>query len=208
MKASTSIVCFTMASVLVGEVSANVLEETVVTATRREVNLQDTGISVSAFTGAELDQLNITDTDQLTLVTPGLMFQNGGGAPLVGLVSIRGVSQNDFAGHIESPNPLYIDEVYQPSITTNSIKMYDLSQVEVLRGPQGTLYGRNATGGLIHLVTNKPTDELEGYLDVSAGDYNYYTAEGVVSGPLTDSISGRLALIGIRGLQIEWLKYS
>ncbi|MEM1153596.1 MAG: TonB-dependent receptor [Pseudomonadota bacterium] len=186
--------CAAILAAMSAETLAALLEEVVVTATRREANVQDMGISVSAFTGAELEQLNITDTDMLTLVTPGLMFQNGGGAPLVGLVSIRGVSQNDFAGHIESPNALYIDEVYQPSISTNSIKMYDLSRVEVLRGPQGTLFGRNATGGLIQLVTNKPTDEFEGYLDASAGEYSYWTAEAVVSGPISDSVSGRLAL--------------
>lgn len=194
MKAKLCFLFAAVSAVVCGEVVAAALEEVVVTATRREANVQDMGISVSAFSGAELEQLNITDTDMLTVVTPGLMFQNGGGAPLVGLVSIRGVSQNDFAGHIESPNALYVDEVYQPSISTNSIKMYDLNRVEVLRGPQGTLFGRNATGGLIQLITNKPTDEFEGYIDASAGDYSYYTAEGVVSGPLSDSISGRLAL--------------
>ena len=194
MNRKASLLVFASSAMLCGDVLASALEEVVVTATRKAVNLQDTGISVSAFSGAELEQLNITDTDMLTLVTPGLMFQNGGGSPLVGLVSIRGVSQNDFAGHIESPNAMYVDEVYQPSVSTNSMKMYDLERVEILRGPQGTLFGRNATGGLIHLITNKPTDELEGYLDVSAGNYSSYTAEGAVSGPLADGVSARLAL--------------
>ncbi|MCB1729938.1 MAG: TonB-dependent receptor [Halieaceae bacterium] len=193
MNKKISVVVLASSAILGADTFAAALEEVVVTATRRSVSLQDTGISVSAFSGAELEQLNITDTDMLTLVTPGLMFQNGGGAPLVGLVAIRGVSQNDFAGHIESPNALYVDEVYQPSISTNSIKMYDLERVEILRGPQGTLFGRNATGGLIQLITNKPTDEFEAYLDASAGNYNYYTAEGAVSGKLTDGVSGRLA---------------
>jgi len=194
MNKKASVLVLASSAMLCGDALAAALEEVVVTATRKAVNLQDTGISVSAFSGAELEQLNITDTDMLTLVTPGLMFQNGGGSPLVGLVSIRGVSQNDFAGHIESPNAMYVDEVYQPSVSTNSMKMFDLERVEVLRGPQGTLFGRNATGGLIHLITNKPTDEFEGYLDVSAGDFSSYTAEGAVSGPITDDISGRLAL--------------
>ena len=174
--------------------AAEELEEIIVTATRREVNVQDTGISVSAFSGDTLDQLNITDTDLLTTVTPGLMFQNGGGTPLVGLVSIRGVAQNDFAGHIESPNALYVDEVYQSSISTNSIKMYDMNRVEVLRGPQGTLFGRNATGGLIHLITNKPTDNPEGYLKVSGGGYDSYVIEGALSGPVSDNFKARLAV--------------
>lgn len=181
-------------ALLNADVMANTLEEVVVTATRREINLQDTGISVTAMSGAALEQFNVTDTDMLTMVTPGLMLQNGGGAPLVGLVSIRGVAQNDFAGHIESPNALYLDEVYQSSISTNSIKMYDINRTEVLRGPQGTLFGRNATGGLIHLITNKPTDELEGYVKASAGSYSSFSVQGAISGPLSDTVKARLAL--------------
>lgn len=181
-------------ALLNADVMANTLEEVVVTATRREINLQDTGISVTAMSGAALEKFNVTDTDMLTMVTPGLMLQNGGGAPLVGLVSIRGVAQNDFAGHIESPNALYLDEVYQSSISTNSIKMYDISRVEVLRGPQGTLFGRNATGGLIHLITNKPTEEWEGYVKASAGSYSSYSVQGAISGPLSDTVRARLAL--------------
>ncbi len=176
--------------------AAEQLEEIIVTATRREVNLQDTGISVSAFSGKALEQFNVTDTDLLSNITPGLMFQNGGGSPLVGLVSIRGVAQNDFAGHIESPNALYVDEVYQSSISTNSVKLFDMSRVEVLRGPQGTLFGRNATGGLIHLITNKPTEETEGYLKLTAGSYDSYGLQGALSGPISDNFKARLAVYG------------
>nr|WP_277602453.1 TonB-dependent receptor [Parahaliea mediterranea] len=179
---------------MVSDALAVALEEVVVTATRREANIQDTGISVTAITGDALKQMNITDTELLTMVTPGLMFQNGGGSPLVGLVSIRGVAQNDFAGHIESPNALYLDEVYQSSISTNSIKLFDIERVEVLRGPQGTLFGRNATGGLLHLITRKPADQLEGYVNLSVGSYNSRIAEAAVSGPLSDTASARLAL--------------
>tara|TARA_R110002110_G_C13470525_1_gene720913 strand:+ start:22682 stop:24916 length:2235 start_codon:yes stop_codon:yes gene_type:complete len=205
MKIKTGLVGGAVVSaVLVGDVMAAALEEVMVTATRREVGLQDTGISVSAFSGAALEQLNITDTDLLTQITPGLMLQNGGGAPLVGLVSIRGVAQNDFAGHIESPNALYLDEVYQSSISTNSIKMYDIDRVEILRGPQGTLFGRNATGGLLHLITNKPTEEFEGYVKASYGDYSSYTLEGMVSGPLSDTVGGRVAVY--RSVADGWLE--
>lgn len=194
MRTRICVLCAAVAATLSADLMASALEEVVVTATRREVNLQDTGISVTAISGAALEQFNITDSDLLTLITPGLMFQNGGGSPLVGLVSIRGVSQNDFAGHIESPNALYLDEVYQSSISTNSIKMFDMNRVEVLRGPQGTLFGRNATGGLVHLITNKPTDEREGYLKLTAGSYDSWGIQGALSGPLSDTVRGRVAL--------------
>lgn len=198
MKMQISVLGVAVSAVIAADVMAATLEEVVVTATRREINLQDTGISVTALSGESLEQLNITDTELLTQVTPGLMFQNGGGSPLVGLVSIRGVAQNDFAGHIESPNALYLDEVYQSSISTNSIKMYDIDRVEVLRGPQGTLFGRNATGGLVHLITKKPTEAFEGYVKASLGDYDSYSIQGAVSGPLSETVRGRLALFHSR----------
>ncbi len=193
MRGKLWIIAGVILSVGVTETMAAPLEEVLVTATRREVSSQDTGISVTAISGESLEQLNITDTDLLTLVTPGLMFQNGGGSPLVGLVSIRGVAQNDFAGHIESPNALYVDEVYQSSISTNSVKLFDMERAEVLRGPQGTLFGRNATGGLVHLITNKPTEELEGYLKLSAGSYDSWGFQGAVSGSLSEQFKARLA---------------
>jgi len=194
MKMKNLLISSTIFSMLCTDLVAAQLEEIIVTATRREVNIQDTGISVTAISGEALEQFNITETDLLSIITPGLMFQNGGGSPLVGLVSIRGVAQNDFAGHIESPNALYLDEVYQSSISTNSVKMFDMDRVEVLRGPQGTLFGRNATGGLVHLITNKPTEETEGYLKLTAGSYDSYGFQGAISGSVSDTLTARLAV--------------
>ena len=194
MKMKNLLIGSTIFSMLCTDLVAAQLEEIIVTATRREVNIQDTGISVTAISGEALEQFNITETDLLSIITPGLMFQNGGGSPLVGLVSIRGVAQNDFAGHIESPNALYLDEVYQSSISTNSVKMFDMNRVEVLRGPQGTLFGRNATGGLVHLITNKPTEETEGYLKLTAGSYDSYGFQGAISGSVSDTLTARLAV--------------
>ena len=133
------------------------LDEVVVTATRRESNLQNVGISVSAFTGEDLSNAGVTLTSDLAAVTPGLQFSEPGGSPIAGLISIRGVSQNDFAGHIEPANAFYIDEVYQPSNASSVQEFYDVARVEVLKGPQGTLFGRNATGGLIQVITNEPS---------------------------------------------------
>lgn len=86
------------------------IEEITVTATRRATGLQDIGISVSAFSGEALKDMNVTATDDLTIITPGLSFIQAGGAPLAGLIAIRGVAQNDFAQHLESANILYIDQ--------------------------------------------------------------------------------------------------
>lgn len=174
---------------------ADGLEEVTVTATRREQNLQSVGIAVSAFSGEALRDLAVTNSNELMNVTPGLRLQEGGGGPLLGLMSIRGVSQNDFAGHIEAPNALYFDDVYQPGISASIQQFYDVDRVEVLKGPQGTLFGRNATGGLVHIITRRPTDEFEGYLSAGYGTKNQTRAEGAVSGPLGAGVSARASFL-------------
>jgi iron complex outermembrane recepter protein len=174
---------------------AAVLEDVVVTATRRDTNLQNVGIAVSAFSGADLTNSGVTLSSDLASVTPGLQFAEPSGAPVAGLISIRGVSQNDFAGHIEPANAFYIDEVYQPSNASSVQEFYDVARVEVLKGPQGTLFGRNATGGLIHVITNQPGKSLDGYVDATFGSYGQKRFEGAVGGPISDTVSGRIAVM-------------
>ena len=184
--------------------TAQGIEEVVVTATRREANLQDIGVSVTAFSGEALRQMNIARTDDLPNLTPGLQFTMPGGGALVGLVSIRGVAQNDFASHLEAANTLYIDDVYRPSIGSNLQGFFDTERVEVLKGPQGTLFGRNATGGLIHIITREPTERLEGYVDGTLAEYNQYIIEGALSGPIASNLFGRIA---VRHIQNDgWIK--
>ncbi|MEZ5982970.1 MAG: TonB-dependent receptor [Parvularculaceae bacterium] len=162
-----------------------------VTATKREESAQDIPIAVSAFSGDELRERNIVDSSDLTNITPGLSFTAAGSTPAVGLISIRGVSQNDFAGHLEAANAFYIDEVYRPSISANIQALYDVERVEVLKGPQGTLFGRNTTGGLIHIITKQPTQEFEGYLGAAYGSFDQVKVEGALSGALSDTVSAR-----------------
>lgn len=173
--------------------AAQSLEEVVVTATRREAGVQDIGVSVTAFSGDELRQLNVVRTDDVANMTPGLQYTVGSATPLVGLVSIRGVAQNDFSSHLEAANVLYIDDVYRPSISSYIQNFFDVERVEVLKGPQGTLFGRNATGGLIHVVTREPGEKLDGYLAATLGEYDQVIVEGAAGGPLLPGISGRVA---------------
>lgn len=171
------------------------LTEIVVTATRSSANLQDVGISLSAFSSDDLAQRGVRDSTDLALLTPGLQFADPGGSPIAGLISIRGVSQNDFAGHIEPANAYYIDEVYQPSNATSVQRLYDVERVEVLKGPQGTLFGRNATGGLLHVITRQPTQSLDGFAELTVGSFDQLGFEGAVGGPLSDTVSARAAVL-------------
>ena len=108
---------------------------------------------------------------------------------------IRGIGQNDFGEGHESPVTPYIDEFYLVSVPAVDFSMFDLERVEVLRGPQGTLFGRNSTGGLMHYVTSKPTRETSGFISLGGGEFDEIKAEGAISGSLSDSLAGRLSFL-------------
>ena len=179
-------------SSLVNQVSAVVLEEVVVTAQKREQNLQDVGIAVNAFTGEQLRALGFNNSTEIAAMTPGVHL----GGNLAGQnlqYTIRGVAQNDFSDHTESPVAAYIDSTYIAMAQGQKFAMFDLERVEVLKGPQGTLFGRNATGGLVHFVSRKPTRETEAFIDLEYGSYDKTRVEAAISGALGDSVSGRLS---------------
>jgi iron complex outermembrane recepter protein len=167
--------------------------EIVVTANRREENLQKVGISAASFSGDAIEAAGIVETSDLGSITTGLIISEAGGSELSGNVTIRGVSQNDFTGQIESPNAFYIDDFYQPSSSSAVQQLFDLKRVEVLKGPQGTLFGRNATGGLLNVITNDPTPDLSGDMRVAIGTRNNFNVTGALSGPLSETTSARLA---------------
>jgi iron complex outermembrane receptor protein len=169
------------------------IEEIVVTAQRREENLQDVGIAVTALGSSQLADLNITVATDITRVVPSLQMNAYSSSQVV--FNIRGVSQNDYGDQQEPPVAVYQDDSYASSINLASFPVFDLARVEVLRGPQGTLFGRNATGGAIQFVSNRPTDSFEGYATGTYGSYNQFILEGAVSGPLTDNLQGRIAAI-------------
>jgi iron complex outermembrane receptor protein len=106
---------------------------------------------------------------------------------------MRGVGINDFTGTVDPSVGIYVDEVFQPTPDMLNFAVYDIARVEVLRGPQGTLYGRNSTGGAINFITARPTKELEGFVRVGYGSYDTGTATAAISGPLTDTLRGRLS---------------
>ena len=175
-----------------GSLVAQVVEEIIVTAQKREQSIQDVGISITAYTGDQLTQLGLYESTDIIGTTPAL-YSGGNTAGQFQQFSIRGVTQNDVSDIVEPPNAVYIDEAYMPAAQTQIFAMFDLERVEVLKGPQGTLFGRNATGGLVHYIPRKPTDESEGYLDVTYGSYDQVRFEGAVSGPLSEDLSYRLS---------------
>jgi len=172
--------------------AASGLEEIVVTANRREENLQAVPIAVTAFSAVELQQQGIDNIKTLTERVPGLtMGQFNPGQPQV---YIRGIGTN-VRGAAEDPGVImYIDEVPIGRAQGMDIDLYDLERVEVLRGPQGTIYGRNATGGAINLITTKPSEETRWALEGTFGDYKSVAGRGFVTGKLGDNVFGKMAM--------------
>ncbi|HEY1874682.1 MAG TPA: TonB-dependent receptor [Steroidobacteraceae bacterium] len=168
------------------------LEEILVTAQKREQNPQEIGISLSAITGSDLSDLGVTTATDITKSMPAVVLTQPNGPSSFSL-AIRGVVQNDFADHQESPAAIYVDDVYVSQMIGLAFSTFDIDRVEVLRGPQGTLFGRNATGGLAHFISRRPTDEANGYVNVTFGERNLTRIEGAFGGAISEGIDGRIA---------------
>jgi len=168
-----------------------VLEEITVTATRREQSLQDVGISVTALDGEQLANTLVNSTVDIAAQVPGLTFNTF--SPSITAFNIRGVSQNDFGDQLEPPVAVYIDDSYVTTMGGVGVAAFDLDRAEVLRGPQGTQFGRNATGGLIHYISRRPTEELDGTVSIIAGSEGLLRTEAALGGPISDNAQFRLA---------------
>jgi iron complex outermembrane recepter protein len=179
----------------------NVLDEVVVTAQKREQAAQDVGIAITAFTGDTLKALGVEESVDVAAFSPGV-HTSGNIAGQNTQFAIRGVTQNDFNDIIEAPSAVYLDEGYFAVAQAQTFAIFDIERVEILKGPQGTLFGRNATGGLVQYISNKPSfDEMEGYADATFGrfdsnaDANQVRVEAAVGGPFTDTAAGRIAVL-------------
>ncbi|MGI8839171.1 MAG: TonB-dependent receptor [Caulobacteraceae bacterium] len=173
--------------------------ELVVTAERREENLQDTPIAVSAFSGDTLKAKRLDGGQNLLLQIPNANYSrtNFGGFDF----KIRGIGTDVVAGGVVGTSGVSINENELPVSVNNfaNTDFYDVQRVEVLRGPQGTLYGRNATGGAVDIITNLPTDDFSGYGTASYGNYNAIKFSGAVNIPIGDALALRVA--GFRYVQ-------
>ncbi len=164
--------------------SPTAVETLVVTAQKRSENIQAVPISIQAFTGRDLQNLGIKSSVQLAQVTPNVDIALVAGPGNQPIITIRGIGLNDYDTNNAGPNGVYVDEVYLSAPASQSFNTFDLDRVEVLKGPQGTLYGRNTSGGAINFVTSKPTDELSGNLHVEYSSYNTLNIEGGLGGPI------------------------
>jgi iron complex outermembrane recepter protein len=171
------------------------LEEIIVTATKREENLQDVPVAVTAISSADLIARGVFETSDLNSSMPNLQVSSPYGKQQPNF-TLRGVGVGtEFNANAASPVGVYVDEVYQAFRTSHGQQLYDLNQIEVVRGPQGTLYGRNTTGGAVNFITHAPSLEgTEGYASVGYGNFNRVSAESAVETTLLqDTLGIRLA---------------
>ena len=167
------------------------LEEAMVTAQKREQSLQDVPISMSVLTAENLDQQYITETVSLAQAVPSLNFQ-AGFAPSSTNFNIRGVASYAFEGGIQPSVAMVVDGVSLARSGEFISELADIEIIEVLRGPQGTLFGRNTTAGAINITTRRPSTELEGYVEASFTDDDEQLYRARLSGPLTEAVAGSL----------------
>lgn len=181
---------------LAGPLQAEVLEEIVVTAQKRAESVQNVPSQITVFSAQAIQELGIREPRDLAAQTPGLLTKYGpNGLATVGFY-MRGVGINDFTGTVDSSVGVYVDEVFKATPDMLNFSVFDVERVEVLKGPQGTLYGRNSTGGAINIISAKPTSEVEGYARAGYSRYETGTFEGAVGGPLSDTLLARVSFAG------------
>lgn len=171
------------------------LEEVVVTAQRREESIQDVPLAISALGSETLKNAGVTNSAQLAAVVPNLQVNSSFGNTQPNF-SLRGIGvANEYNANQASPIGVYIDDAYMASRTLHGMQLYDLDRVEVLRGPQGTLYGRNTTGGAINFITKAPSlsGENEGYIEAGYGNFNHRKVQGAWETTLIPDV------LGVRG---------
>jgi iron complex outermembrane receptor protein len=173
------------------QVSDNDIQDIVVTANKREQRLNDVGITVAVVSGSDLKNKQINNLADLAQTIPGLTFSNtANGTPVY---TLRGVGFIETSIGAYPTVSTYLDEVALPFPVLSAHTAFDLERVEVLKGPQGTLFGQNATGGAINFIAAKPTNQFTAGGNISYGRFNQVIGDGYVSGPLSDTLKGRIA---------------
>jgi iron complex outermembrane receptor protein len=178
---------------VVAQAADTALEEIVVTAQRREASLQTVPIAITAFTGEDIAARGFNQIKDLAAQTPNVHIKDVIGNSIPN-VTIRGVGLNDYAANNNPAAGIYVDDVYLVSPAMLTFQMFDVDRVEVLKGPQGTLFGRNTTAGTVNFFGRKPTDTFEARGNLEFGRFEHALFEGAVGGPLGETVSGRLAL--------------
>lgn len=186
---------FVVVSAQAGPVSAvaEQIPEILVSARKKRETVLDVPGQITVRTEKELRANGTTDAQSLALNNPGLVYSVTFSGTANPRITIRGVGDDDFNPNGSSSAAIHVNGIYQGTNGLLNSQFFDIAQVEILKGPQGTLYGRNATAGAINILTNRPDDEFGGYLDVDVGNFGLVRSEGAVNLPLSDAVRVRAA---------------
>lgn len=188
-----SIIALAVLTTLAPVAYSGEIEKIQITAQKRTQNITEVGVTTTAFSGDMLEEMGIDSAVDLGAHTPGLVAVNAtsGSTPIF---AIRGIGLDDFSPNNTSGVGVYTDEVFASSPVYLGGQLFDIERVEVLKGPQGTLYGKNTTGGAINFITKKPTDDFEAYIEVDYSSFQTIEITSAVSGALTDTVNGRFSI--------------
>lgn len=170
------------------------IEEVIVTARRREENSQDVPIPITAISSEVLQGRGITDIQNIERVAPNLSFRSNGIQRSAAVIFLRGIGQLNFVPSQDPKVGIYVDDVYVARPQGGLFDLLDVEQVEVLRGPQGTLFGRNTTAGLVHVRTGAPSDEFEARFSAGFGNQGQIGGDLLLNVPFSDTLAGRIAV--------------
>lgn len=177
--------------------AAQVLEEVLVTANKREQSLQDVNVAMTAFTGEDLRDYGWSDVTQVANQTPNLDIKYAWGNSIP-IYTIRGVGMNSFQASDTPSVGLFIDEVFQTSLVSMGTQLFDMERVEVLKGPQGALFGRNTNGGAVNYLSRKPGEEAGGFVRADYGRFDRFELEAAYGGAITETLQARAAVYSVQ----------
>ncbi|MFK7954876.1 MAG: TonB-dependent receptor [Lysobacterales bacterium] len=169
------------------------IEEVLVTAQRRSESVQDIPVAVSAFTSETMERMAITETMDIARMVPNFLAQNNTGLGTANVYSLRGLNNTESIATFDPPVGTYIDDFFIQRQNGNNYALFDIDRVEVLRGPQGTLFGRNTTGGAVRMILRDPSDEMGGNFGLGFGAFGKLTARGSVDLPVSEDFRLKLS---------------
>jgi iron complex outermembrane receptor protein len=173
------------------------LEDIIVTAQRRPERVQSIPVAVSAFTEDTIKKLNLEDAISVSKYVPSMISNHNAGLATANSYFLRGLGNTQSAATFDPPIGTYVDDVYVARQNANNYAFFDTERVEVLRGPQGTLFGRNTTGGAVNIIMRKPSDKFGGKFELTGGSFNRITAKASVDIPITDKILTKISAFNV-----------
>lgn len=194
---ATAIISFSNVQPLLAEeaieaVMDKALEKIIITAQRRSQNLQEVPLAVTALSAESIEKGGIHDMTDVATRVPGLTFSEF--SPGQNILALRGASSNDDGAGTDSSVAVFVDDVYMGRVSNVNPELFDLERIEVLRGPQGTLFGKNTIGGAINIVSKTPnTDEFEGLIKAKLGNFGLQEIGGLITGPLSENWAGKIS---------------